>query len=139
MQTEIYFLKGGWPLGVYVMYLKFLLFIVDAHSCAQALRHALRNPVLLTDAGLASRTRSTDNDNDTIDTMQYLKRAVSIIVHVYASSVNCMRYTVHACTCMCYTVHACALYVLYTIKFPIIIAFCLFPFYMYNAVSSRGL
>ena len=87
MQREIYFLKGGWPLGVYVTYLKFLLFIVDAHSCAQALRHALRNPVLLTDAGLASRTRSIDNDNDTIDTMQYLKRAVSIIIHIHTACI----------------------------------------------------
>ena len=92
-------------MGVYIMYLKFLLFILDAHSCAQALRHALRNPVLLTDAGLASRTRSTDNDNDTIDTMQYLKRAVSIIIHVHT-----------ACTCTC--IHPqCRLYVLY-IEFP---------------------
>ena len=71
-------------MGVYIMYLNFFIFIVDAHSCAQALRHALRNPVLLTDAGLASRTRSTDNDKDTIDTMQYLKRAVSMMhTHVH--------------------------------------------------------
>ena len=89
LQTEIhvYFVRVVGLMGVYIMYLKFLLFILDAHSCAQALRHALRNPVLLSDAGLASRTRSTDNDNDTIDPMQYLKRAVSIIIHVHTACI----------------------------------------------------
>ena len=85
---KINFFEGWLALWVsIIMYLKFLLFILDAHSCAQALRHALRNPVLLTDARLASRTRSIDNDNDTIDPMQYLKRAVSIIIHVHTACI----------------------------------------------------
>ena len=87
MQTEIYIFKGGWPYGCLYNVFNIFLFILDAHSCAQALRHALRNPVLLTDAGLASRTRSTDNDNDTIDTMQYLKKAVSITIHVHTACI----------------------------------------------------
>ena len=64
-----------------------LFILTDTYSCARALKHALKNPLLLTNAKKSSQL-VTSTTPTTPQVLQYLKKTVKLMFNVHPHTLS---------------------------------------------------